>query len=63
MSELSEAREIAKRKLYLWENHDKFRMVEGESEPDTVKLARAFLAMDARAACDGEDARDAARYR
>ena len=30
---------------------------------NTVKLARAFLAMDARAACDGEDARDAARYR
>jgi hypothetical protein len=50
MTALDEAREIAKAKIYQWDNHDRFREPDKTFEPDGVKLARAFLAVDAEAA-------------
>jgi hypothetical protein len=51
---IAEAREIAERKIYLWENHDKFRDSEQLGEPDTVKMTRVLLQLLARHAGDGE---------
>ena len=51
------SREIAKQVVYQWDNHDKFRAVEGEdnSEPDEVVVARALLRVDAEYGCEVRD--------
>lgn len=50
-------REIAKNIVRQWDNHDRFRVIEGEdnSEPDSVKVARALLRVDADYGCEVRD--------
>ena len=61
MEELEKAdmntREIAKQIVRQWDNYDKFRTVAGEdnSEPDSVKVARALLQVDADYGCEVSD--------
>lgn len=50
-------RKIAKNIVRQWDNHDKFRVIAGEdnSEPDSVKVARALLRVDAEYGCEVRD--------
>jgi hypothetical protein len=38
-------RDAAERIVYQWDNHDCYRMVEGDSVPDGVAIARAYLSL------------------
>lgn len=50
-------REIAKNIVRQWDSHDRYRTVAGEdnSEPDSVKVARALLRVDAEYGCEVRD--------
>ena len=43
MNDFEQAIELAQQVVDQWDNHDRFRMTAGESEPDGVKIARALL--------------------
>jgi hypothetical protein len=51
------SREIAKAIVKQWDNHDKFRAVEGEDngEPDEVIVSRALLRVDREYGCEVMD--------
>lgn len=56
-SEQDRSREFAKSIVHQWENHDRFRVVEGEDsgEPKEVIVARALLRVDAEYGCEVMD--------